>query len=129
MFGDSMVKKIIAKVHGKPVHSKGILADPEPDVDAQMYVLRLCVSGMTPRSRDALINLKQICDAYLDGHYQLEVIDLYQQPALAAAHQIIATPTLLKSYPPPLRRLIGDLSDTEATIRRLGIAVRKNGES
>jgi circadian clock protein KaiB len=129
MFGDSMVKKIIAKVHGKPVHSKGVLADPEPDVDAQMYVFRLCVSGMTPRSRDALINLKQICDAYLDGRYQLEVIDLYQQPALAAAHQIIATPTLLKSYPPPLRRLIGDLSDTEATIRRLGIAVRKNGDS
>jgi len=124
-----MVKKIIAKVHGKPVHSKGVLADPEPDVDAQMYVFRLCVSGMTPRSRDALINLKQICDAYLDGRYQLEVIDLYQQPALAAAHQIIATPTLLKSYPPPLRRLIGDLSDTEATIRRLGIAVRKNGDS
>jgi circadian clock protein KaiB len=124
-----MVKKIIAKVHGKPACSKGVLADPEPDVDAQMYVLRLCVSGMTPRSRDALINLKQICDAYLDGHYQLEVIDLYQQPALAAVHQIIATPTLLKSYPPPLRRLIGDLSDTEATIRRLGIAVRKNGDS
>jgi len=128
MFGDSMVKKIIAKVHGKPVHSKGVLADPEPDVDAQMYVFRLCVSGMTPRSRDALINLKQICDAYLDGRYQLEVIDLYQQPALAAAHQIIATPTLLKSYPPPLRRLIGDLSDTEATIRRLGIALRKPGD-
>jgi circadian clock protein KaiB len=129
MFGDAMVKKIIAKVHGKPVHSKGVLADPEPDVNAQMYVFRLCVSGMTPRSRNALMNLKQICDAYLDGYYQLEVIDLYQQPALAAAHQIIATPTLLKSYPPPLRRLIGDLSDTEATIRRLGIAVRKNGDS
>jgi circadian clock protein KaiB len=83
---------------------------------------------MTPRSRDALINLKQICDAYLDGQYQLEVIDLYQQPALAAAYQVIATPTLLKSYPPPLRRLIGDLSDTEATIRRLGIALRKPGD-
>ena len=74
------------------------------------------------------MNLKQICDAYLDGQYQLEVIDLYQQPALAAAYQVIATPTLLKSYPPPLRRLIGDLSDTEATIRRLGIALRKPGD-
>jgi circadian clock protein KaiB len=84
---------------------------------------------MTPRSRDALINLKKICDAYLEGHYQLEVIDLYQQPALAATHQIIATPTLLKSYPPPLRRLIGDLSDTEATIRRLGIALRNKGDA
>ena len=97
--------------------------------DAQMYVLRLCVSGMTPRSREAVSNLKQICEEYLKGHYQLEVIDLYQQPALAASHQIIATPTLLKSYPPPLRRLIGDLSDTEATIRRLGIALRKHGDS
>jgi circadian clock protein KaiB len=124
-----MVKKITRKAHGILADTKRDLPDPEPDVDAQMYVLRLCVSGMTPRSRDALINLKQICDAYFDGHYQLEVIDLYQQPALAAAHQIIATPTLLKSYPPPLRRLIGDLSDTEATIRRLGIAVRKNGDS
>ena len=124
-----MVKKITRKAHGIFADTKRVLRDPEPDVDAQMYVLRLCVSGMTPRSRHALMNLKQICDAYLDGHYQLEVIDLYQQPALAAAHQIIATPTLLKSYPPPLRRLIGDLSDTEATIRRLGIAVRKNGDS
>jgi circadian clock protein KaiB len=123
-----MVKKIATKDHGNPTGSKGILPNSEPDVDAQMYVLRLCVSGMTPRSREALINLKHICDAYLDGHYQLEVIDLYQQPALAAAHQIIATPTLLKSYPPPLRRLIGDLSDTEATIRRLGIALRKPGD-
>lgn len=123
-----MVKKIATKDHGNPTGSKEILPNSEPDVDAQMYVLRLCVSGMTPRSREALINLKHICDAYLDGQYQLEVIDLYQQPALAAAHQIIATPTLLKSFPPPLRRLIGDLSDTEATIRRLGIALRKPGD-
>ena len=97
------------------------------EADAQMYVLILCVSGMTPRSREAVTNLKQICQEYIEGHYQLEVIDLYQQPALAAAHHIIATPTLLKSYPPPLRRLIGDLSDTEATLRRLGIVTRKNG--
>ena len=96
------------------------------EADAQMYVLRLCVSGMTPRSREAVSNLKQICQEYLEGHYQLEVIDLYQQPALAATHHVIATPTLLKSYPPPLRRLIGDLSDTEATLRRLGVVTRKN---
>jgi circadian clock protein KaiB len=97
--------------------------------DAQMYVLRLCVSGMTPRSSQALINLKQICEDYLEGHYQLEVIDLYQQPALAAAHQIIATPTLLKEFPPPLRRLIGDLSDTNAMLRRLGITTFKGGDA
>ena len=123
-----MVKKLTTKAHGNHAGSNKALLSLDPDVDAQMYVLRLCISGMTPRSRDALINLKQICDAYLDGQYQLEVIDLYQQPALAAAYQVIATPTLLKSYPPPLRRLIGDLSDTEATIRRLGITLRKPGD-
>ncbi|HEY6085732.1 MAG TPA: circadian clock KaiB family protein [Nitrospira sp.] len=96
--------------------------------DAQMYVFRLCVSGMTPRSRQALVNLKKICAEYLEGQYQLEVIDLYQQPALAAEHQIIATPTLLKSFPPPLRRLIGDLSDTEGTLRRLGISAHKEDD-
>ena len=124
-----MVKKTTKKSHRNPAGSKRALAEADTNADAQMYVLRLCVSGMAPRSRDALINLKQICDAYLDGQYQLEVIDLYQQPALAAVHQIIATPTLLKSYPLPLRRLIGDLSDTEATIRRLGIAIHKPGDS
>lgn len=97
--------------------------------DAQMYVLRLCISGMTLRSRQALINLNRICERYLKGQYELEVIDLYQQPELAAVHQVIATPTLLKSYPLPLRRLIGDLSDTEATLRRLGIAVLDVGAS
>ncbi|OQW32652.1 MAG: hypothetical protein A4E19_04620 [Nitrospira sp. SG-bin1] len=91
--------------------------------DAQVYVLRLCISGMTPRSRAALVNLKKICETYLKGQYQLEVIDLYQQPGLAAKHQILATPTLLKTVPPPLRRLIGDLSDTTGSLRRLGVSV------
>ena len=94
--------------------------------DTQMYVLKLCVSGMTPRSRQAVSSLRDICEAYLEGHYQLEVIDLYQQPALAAKHQIIATPTLLKNSPLPLRRLIGDLSDTAVTLQRLGIPLRKD---
>ena len=97
--------------------------------DAQMYVLKLCVSGMTPRSREAVTNLKHICDSFMDGHYQLEVVDLYQQPELAAKHQIIATPTLLKNRPLPLRRLIGDLSNTEGTLRKLGISVRKDRPS
>jgi circadian clock protein KaiB len=120
-----MVNKAAMKPDGKPAEYEGALAQP----DAQMYVLRLCVSGMSPRSCEAVSNLKQICDAYLKGHYQLEVIDLYQRPTLAATHQIIATPTLLKSYPLPLRRLIGNLSDTDATLRRLGIAIRKDGDS
>jgi circadian clock protein KaiB len=97
--------------------------------DLQMYVLRLCISGMTARSRRALANLKRICDEHLEGQYQLEVIDLYQQPELAAKHQLIATPTLLKTLPPPLSRLIGDLSDTEKTLAQLGIVVKKGGKS
>lgn len=94
------------------------------DADAQMYVLRLCISGMTPRSREAIVNLKHICETYLKGQYQLEVIDLYQQPELAAKYHVLATPTLLKTVPPPLRRLIGDLSDTAGSLRRLGVTVK-----
>jgi circadian clock protein KaiB len=94
--------------------------------DNQVYLLKLCISGMTPRSRQALINLKQICEEYLQGQYELEVIDLYQQPELAARHQIIATPTLLKHLPPPLRQMFGNLSDTKATLRRLGIPIKED---
>lgn len=94
--------------------------------DTRLYVLRLCISGMTPRSRTALRNIKEICETHLKGHYQLDVIDLYQQPELAVKHQVIATPTLLKEVPPPLRQLIGDLSDTAGTLRRLGIT-RESG--
>jgi circadian clock protein KaiB len=92
----------------------------------QVYLLKLCISGMTPRSRQALMNLKHICEQYLTGQYQLEVIDLYQQPELAARHHIIATPTLLKNLPPPLRQMFGDLSDTKATLRRLGIPIEED---
>ena len=95
---------------------------------AQTYVLRLCVSGMTPRSRDAIVNLKRVCDTYLPGHYELEVIDLYQQPEMAAEHQILATPTLVKYAPAPARRLVGDLSNTDATLRRLDIAPDENAK-
>lgn len=87
----------------------------------QSYVLRLCISGMTQRSRDALLNLKRICDDHLDADYELEVIDLYQQPELAARYNLIATPTLLKEAPLPSRQLFGDLRDTEEVLRKLGI--------
>ena len=93
--------------------------------ESQTYVLRLCISGMTPRSRRALVNLKKFCDEQLGGQYELEVIDLYQQPELAARHQVVATPTLLKTVPPPIRRMFGDLSNTRSLLRRLGIAVEE----
>jgi circadian clock protein KaiB len=92
---------------------------------AQLYLLRLCISGMNLRSRQAIENIKRICEEHLPGRYELEVIDLYQQPELAATHQVIATPTLLKTLPTPARRLIGDLSNTEESLRRLGISIKK----
>src|SRR5262245_18572520 len=95
------------------------------DSQARIHVLRLCISGMTPRSRRALVNLKQICDQYLEDNYELEVIDLYQQPELAVKNQVVATPTLLKTAPLPLRRMFGDLSDIRGLLQRLGISTKE----
>ena len=81
--------------------------------DRAKYVLRLYVAGMTPKSTQAIANVKRICNEHLAGRYELEVIDIYQQPKLAKGEQIIATPTLIKKLPLPLRRLIGDMSNTE----------------
>jgi len=81
--------------------------------EENMYVLKLFVSGMTPRSLKAIQNTRRICRDHLDGRYELEVIDLYQQPELGKREQIIAAPTLIKKLPVPLRQFIGDLSDTE----------------
>jgi circadian clock protein KaiB len=77
------------------------------------YVLRLYVAGLNSISLRAIENLKKICEENLQGRYELEVIDIYQQPVLARGEQIIAAPTLIKELPPPLRRFIGDLSQTE----------------
>jgi len=81
--------------------------------DKAKYVLRLYVTGMTPKSTRAIANVQQLCDKYLEGCYELEVIDIYQQPKLARGEQIIATPTLIRKLPLPLRKFIGDMSDTE----------------
>lgn len=83
---------------------------------SKMYVLRLYVTGTTPKSLRAIANLQKICEAHLKGRYDLEVIDLYQQPALAEGEQIVAAPTLIKRLPDPLRRIIGDLSNTERVL-------------
>jgi len=80
------------------------------------YELRLYVAGMTPRSTRAIASLKQICEEHLKGLYDLQVIDIYQQPVLAKGEQIIAAPTLIKNLPLPLRRIIGDLSDCERVL-------------
>ncbi|NJN95100.1 MAG: thiol-disulfide isomerase [Anaerolineales bacterium] len=88
--------------------------DPTPSPPpAETYILRLYVAGMMPQSVLAVENIKKICEDNLHGRYTLEVVDLYQQPHLAAGEQIIAVPTLIKRLPPPLRRIIGNLSDSE----------------
>jgi circadian clock protein KaiB len=81
--------------------------------DRAKYVLRLYVTGMTPKSTQAIADVQELCEKHLAGRYELKVIDIYQQPKLAKGEQIIAAPTLIKKLPLPLRRLIGDMSDTE----------------
>ena len=76
------------------------------------YVLRLYVAGATARSRQALLSVRKLCETQLNGHCDLEVIDVYQQPILARDGQIVATPTLVKEFPRPVRRLIGNLANT-----------------
>ncbi len=89
------------------------------------YVLRLYVAGLTPRSRAAIANITAICEEYLQGRYDLEVIDIFQRPVLAREEQIIATPTLVKRLPAPLRRFIGDLSEREKVL--VGLDLRRQG--
>ncbi len=89
------------------------------------YVLRLYVTGATPRSSRAIQNLKKLCEEHLEGRYDLQVIDIYQQPVLARGEQIVAAPTLVKKLPLPLRKFIGDLSDTERILLGLDIKEKK----
>jgi circadian clock protein KaiB len=92
-------------------------------VEKGHYILRLYVTGQTPRSLRSVENLQRLCEKYLTGRFSLEVIDIYQQPALAAEGQIIAAPTLIKTMPLPLRRLVGDFSDANRVV--LGLDLKK----
>ena len=96
--------------------------------DRTKHVLRLYVTGMTPKSTMAIANVQKLCEQYLKGCYELEIIDIYQQPQLAAGEQIIATPTLIKKLPTPLRKLIGDMSDTERFLVGIDLKTRKTGD-
>jgi circadian clock protein KaiB len=89
----------------------------------ELYVLRLYVAGLTARSRTAISNITSICEEHLQGRYDLEVIDVFQRPILAREEQIIATPTLVKKLPAPLRRVIGDLSEREKVL--IGLDLRR----
>ena len=94
--------------------------------DRAKYVLRLYVTGMTPKSTQAIANVRKLCEKYLEGYYELKVIDIYQQPKLAKGEQIIATPTLIKKLPLPIRRLIGDMSDTERFLAGIDLKTRNS---
>ena len=91
---------------------------------AGYYRLRLYVAGQTPRSVGALTNLKRICNEHLKGHYELEVIDLLQTPQLARGDQILAVPTLVRRLPEPVKKIIGDLSNTERVL--VGLDLRSS---
>ena len=91
---------------------------------AETYELRLYVAGQTPKSILALTNLRQICDEYLQGRYEIEVIDLMENPQLARGDQILAVPTLVRRLPEPIKKIIGDLSNTERVLVGLDLRVR-----
>lgn len=90
----------------------------------EKYVLKLYVTGMTPRSAKAVMNIRRILDEHLQGRYELEIIDIFQQPQLAQGEQIIAAPTLIKKLPLPIRKFIGDMSETERILVGLDLKPR-----
>lgn len=87
----------------------------------ETWELRLYVAGQTPKSLQAFANLKKICEEHLKGQYRIEIIDLIENPKLARGDQILAIPTLVRKLPPPIRKIIGDLSDTERVLVGLDI--------
>jgi len=91
----------------------------------EKYVLRLYVTGMTPKSVRAFENIKKICEENLQGRYELEVIDIYQQPEYAKTEQLLAMPTLIKKLPLPLRKLIGDMSNRDRVLVELDLVPKK----
>lgn len=91
------------------------------------YVLRLYVTGTTPKSMEAIENIKDICEKYLKGRYELEVIDIYKDPRLAEGDQIVAVPTLVKVLPTPLNRMIGDLTDLQSVLLGLDLIKKRGG--
>jgi circadian clock protein KaiB len=94
------------------------------ETEAKRWNLRLYVAGQTPKSVTALANLKRICDEHMNGQYSVEVIDLMENPQLARRDQIVAIPTLVRELPSPLKRIIGDLSNTERVLVGLDVVSR-----
>ncbi len=106
-----------------PTDTYGDLPERAPDGDSDLehYHLRLYVAGQTVKSVAAMANLRRVCEEHLAGRYEIEVIDLLVNPKLAAGDQILAIPTLVRKLPAPLKRIIGDLSNTEKVLVGLDI--------
>jgi len=92
------------------------------ELGEEQYELTLFVSGASDSSARAITNIREICDAYLKGHHQLTIVDLNQEPALTSQHNVLATPTLIKDHPLPLRMLVGDMSDHVKVLLALDVA-------
>lgn len=103
----------------------GFTRSSQPD-DEKMWTLRLYVAGQTPNAVTAFANLKRICEEHLAGKYEIEVIDLLENPKLARGDQILAVPTLVRKLPEPVKKIIGDLSNTERVL--VGLDLRKSGD-
>jgi circadian clock protein KaiB len=111
-----------ARMTGPLSLSEIAAAAGDQQLDDQQWELRLYTAGQTPKSISAFNNLKRICEEYMPGRYEIEVVDLMQNPRLAKEDQIVAVPTLVRKLPQPLRKIIGDLSDTERAL--VGLQLR-----
>jgi circadian clock protein KaiB len=116
-------------------HSPAPVAEESLDLEAAArvqvgatYVLRLYVAGLTPRSTAAIRSVKEVCERHLQGRYELEIVDIYQQPTLAKGEQIVAAPTLIKQLPLPLRRLIGDMADEQRVLVGLDLRTKDDAD-
>jgi len=112
-------------IDGPDLQPTGVYGRPSAGgEDTSIWQLRLYVAGESPKSVEAYFNLKKLCEEHLAGRYEIEVIDLVEQPALARSHDIIAIPTLVRQLPHPLRKIIGDLSNTEGVLVGLQLEPR-----
>ena len=117
------------KAKSVPIKTKTVPIKSKPaKIQKDTYVLRLYVAGTTPKCLTAFVNLKKICEEHLAGKYQLEVIDLLENPTLAGGDQILAIPTLVRKLPEPVRKIIGDLSNAERVLIGLDLVQRELGK-
>jgi circadian clock protein KaiB len=119
------MKKIANSEKKTPLTLDKIARQSKSD-DVEKWDLRLYVAGQTPRSVAAFANLKRLCEEHLAGRYNIEVIDLIQHPQLAAGDQIVAIPTLVRKLPQPIRKIVGDLRDTDRALVGLQLRPGKN---